>query len=74
MKKKDLQLVEKCEAFLHDMGLNGSRLRLEGGDAVLQMSQKSGQQLLLSGNMDELLRFVQLNGFTRVLLDLNWRN
>ncbi len=73
IEKHDLQLVEKCEEFLQDMGLIGCRVRREGDDAVLQMTQKSCQKLLSSAMKDELLQFVQRNGFARVLLDLNWR-
>jgi uncharacterized protein len=72
--KDTLRFVENYEDFLQGVGVTGCRVRIEGKDAVLQMPQQSGQQLLSSVNMAELLRFVQLDGFTRVLLDLNWRD
>lgn len=65
-----IQLVEKCESFLLSRGFTGCRVRIEGVDAVLQLSLHGHERLLFNDFRVELLHFMQRLGFKRTLLDL----
>lgn len=70
---KKIQLVEKCENFLLARGFKGCRVRLEGVDAVLQLSLHEHEGLLFGDFRVELLYFMQGLGFKRTLFDLTPR-
>ena len=68
-----LKLVEKCESFLLDKGFTACRVRIEGQDAVVQLSLTDSKILVTEDIRVDLLSFVQGLGFTRVMLDIKPR-
>ena len=71
--KEKLELVEKCESFLLDKGFVACRVRVEGQDAVLQLTTADSQNLFTEAMRVDLLCFMQGLGFARVLLDVTPR-
>ncbi len=71
--KENIELVESCESFLLDLGLLACRVRIEGRDAVLQLSQIDSQTLFTGDIHRRFLLFMQDLGFIRVLLDITVR-
>jgi pyridinium-3,5-biscarboxylic acid mononucleotide sulfurtransferase len=68
--KEKLELVEKCEAFLLAKGFVACRVRVEGQDAVLQLTFADSEFLLTEDIRADLLCYMQGLGFIRVLLDM----
>ncbi len=71
--REKLELVEKCELFLQGKGFAACRVRIEGQNAVVQLSQADSISLLKEDIRVNLLLFMQGLGITRVLLDVNVR-
>ena len=71
--REKLQLVEKCESFLLDKGFSTCRVRIEGKDAVLQLTAIDCKSLLTDDFRANLLYYMQGAGFSRVLLDISLR-
>ncbi len=71
--KEKLELVEKCELFLLDKGFIACRVRVEGQDAVLQLTTTDSRNIFTEAIRVDLLCFMQELGFARVLLDMTPR-
>ena len=68
-----LATIEKCESFLLDHGLTGCRVRVEGEDAVVQLTAEGRKQFFVQEFSVKVERFMQDVGFKRLLLDVNPR-
>ena len=71
--REKLAVIEKSESFLLDHGLTGCRVRIEGEDAVIQLTAE-GRKYFFSQEFSEKVEwFMQNIGFKRLLLDVNPR-
>ena len=74
IKKENLKLVEKYEDFLLSRGFIGCRARPAGRDMVIELTTEGGERLLASAMRIEIIHFFQVEGFSRVLVDLTPRH
>ncbi len=72
--REELRRVEDCEAFLLGRNFSGCRVRPRKTDAILEVSEKDMQRLLLSSGRVEIIEFFLSSGFARVLIDLQGRS
>jgi len=73
IKKENLELIEKYEDFLLSRDFIGCRARPDGEDMVLELTAEGGGRLLTSAVRIEIIHFFQVEGFSRVLVDLTPR-
>lgn len=74
IKKENLLQIEQMEEFLLSRGFSGCRVRPEGKDIVLSLTGDDANRVLRSSVRVEIIHFLQSEGFSRVLLDLESRS
>ena len=68
-----LAIIEESESFLLDHDITGCRVRLEGEDAVIQLTIEGRKRFFAQGFSEKAERFMQHVGFKRLLLDVTPR-
>jgi len=70
IKNGELKRIEKAEKYLRSLGFNGSRVRLHGNLARIEIMKENLNDILNTGLFDQISTKLKESGFTYVTLDM----
>ena len=69
--KSMINIISKCETFIHNLGLNSVRVRYHDNIARLEVNQQHMNEIILNKKLKEcIIKHIKEQGFLFVVLDL----